>query len=289
MEENINIDTLLLLLDDRDEEVYIAVRDKLIETGPAILPVLEYALSSSTNLLHHDRLEKVIIQLKLIKLVEKISYWANSDNKTLLDGWILASTIHHPTIIPDKIELLVRKIVRDIWIELNDSLTSLEKVSIINHLFFEVYHFELNTSDIYAPENCLINNLLVSRKGNLISLCALYCIIAQKLNLPIHPIGVGQYLILGYYEPQISREVYGENADPYLFYINMEHKGAIIGAKELEYVVHDNKESLDYTSPLNEGALIKRLLLFLKQCYKMSGNEEKRKITTTLLDKLQKF
>lgn len=289
MEENINIDTLLLLLDDRDEEVYIAVRDKLLETGPAILPVLEYALSSSTNLLHHDRLEKVIIQLKLIKLVEKIASWANSDDKTLLDGWILASTIHHLTIIPDKIELLVRKIVRDIWIELNDSLTSLEKVSIINHLFFEVYHFELNTSDIYAPENCLINNLLVSRKGNLISLCTLYCIIAQKLNLPIHPIGVGQYLILGYYEPQISREVYGENADPYLFYINMEHKGAIIGAKELEYVVHENKESLDYTFSLNEGALIKRLLLFLQQCYRLSGNEEKRKITNTLLDKLQKF
>jgi hypothetical protein len=289
MEENINIDTLLLLLDDRDEEVYFAVRDKLLETGPAILPVLEYALSSSTNLLHHDRLEKVIIQLKLIKLVEKVASWANSDDKTLLDGWILASTIHHPTIIPDKIELLVRKIVRDIWIELNDSLTSLEKVSIINHLFFEVYHFELNTSDIYAPENCLINNLLVSRKGNLISLCTLYCIIAQKLNLPIHPIGVGQYLILGYYEPQISREVYGENADPYLFYINMEHKGAIIGAKELEYVVHENKESLDYTFSINEGALIKRLLLFLQQCYKLSGNEEKRKITHTLLDKLQKF
>jgi hypothetical protein len=289
MEENINIDTLLLLLDDRDEEVYFAVRDKLLETGPAILPVLEYALSSSTNLLHHDRLEKVIIQLKLIKLVEKVASWANSDDKTLLDGWILASTIHHPTIIPDKIELLVRKIVRDIWIELNDSLTSLEKVSIINHLFFEVYHFELNTSDIYAPENCLINNLLVSRKGNLISLCTLYCIIAQKLNLPIHPIGVGHYLILGYYEPQISREVYGENADPYLFYINMEHKGAIIGAKELEYVVHENKESLDYTFSLNEGALIKRLLLFLQQCYKLSGNEEKRKITNNLLDKLQKF
>lgn len=289
MEENINIDTLIRLIDDPDEEVYLAVRDKLLETGPAILPVLEFSLSNVSSLLQHERLEQIIIQLKLLKLVEKISVWANSEDKTLLEGWILISAIHHPTIIPEKIDLLIQKIVRDIWIELNDSLTSLEKVSVINHLFFEVYQFELNTADIYAPENCVINNLLVSRKGNLTSLCTLYCIIARKLNLPIHPIGVGQYLILGYYEPQISREVYGENADPYLFYINMEHKGAIIGAKELEYVVHENKESLEYSAPLPEGALIKRLLLTLRQCYQLRGNEEKRLVSNKLLDKLRKF
>ena len=289
MDENINIDTLLALIDDLDEEVYFAVRDKLLETGPSILPVLEYALNNASSLFQHDRLELIIIQLKLTKLLEHAALWANSEDKTLLDGWILASTIHYPNIVPDKIELLIRKIVRDIWIEFNDSLTSIEKVSVINHLFFEVYQFELNISDIYAPENCLINNLLVSRKGNLISLSTLYCIIAQRLNLPVHPIGIGHYLILGYYEPQISKEVYGENADPYLFYIKMEHKGAIIGAKELEYVVHENKESLELATPLTEGALIKKLLQFLWQCYQVNGNEEKKMITNKLLDKLRKY
>jgi hypothetical protein len=289
MEEIVNIDTLLALIDDRDEEVYFAIRDKFLEAGPAILPVLEFALSSSSSLLQHERLEQIIIQLKLSKLVEKTAQWANSEDKTLLDGWILVSTIHYPTIVPEKIDLLIQKIVRDIWIELNDSLTSLEKVTVINHLFFELYHFEINTSDIYAPENCLINNLLVSRKGNLISLSILYCIITKRLNLPIHPIGVGQYLILGYYEPQISKEVYGENADPYLFYINMEHKGAIIGTKELDYVVHENKENIQYSTLLNEGTMIKSLLLSLRQCYQLRGNEEKTLITSKLIDKLRRY
>lgn len=289
MEEIVNIDTLLALIDDRDEEVFFAVRDKLLETGPSILPVLEYALSSSTSLLHHERLELIINQLKLLKLVDKTASWINAEDKTLLDGWVLVSTIQHPTIAPDKIDLLIQKIVRDIWIELNDTLTSLEKVSVINHIFYELYNFELNTPDIYAPGNCLINNLLVSRKGNLISLATLYCIIAHKLNLPIHPIGIGQFLILGYYEPQISREVYGENADPYLFYISMEHKGAIIGAKELEYVVHENKESIENSTPLSEGMLIKKLLLFLRQCYQLKGDEEKTLITNKLLDKFRKY
>ncbi len=289
MDEIVNIDTLLALIDDRDEEVFFAVRDKLFESGPAILPVLEYALSNSENLLQHDRLELIISQLKLSRLVEKTAQWAISENKTLLDGWILANTIHYPTIAPEKIDVLIQKIVRDTWIEFNDALTSLEKVSIINHVFFELYHFELNTPDIYAPENCLINNLLVSRRGNLISLSTLYCILAQKLNLPIHPVGIGQYLIMGYYEPQISKEVYGENADPYLFYINMEHKGAIIGAKELEYFVHENKESLENATPLSAETLIKKLLVSLKQCYKSVGDDEKAELTEKLLEILRKF
>lgn len=288
MEEITNIDTLLALIDDHDEEVYFAVMNKLLETGPAILPVLEYALSSASNLLQHERLELIINQLKLSKLVDKTAQWANAQDKTLLEGWVLASTIHYPTISSDKIDLLIQKIVRDIWIELNDSLTSIEKVSIINHIFFELYHFELNTSDIFAPENCLINNLLVSRKGNFISLCTLYCILAQKLHLPIHPLEIGHYLILGYYEPHISREVYGENADPYLFYINMEHKGAIIGAKELEYVVRENKESLENATSLNQEMMIKKLLLSLRQCYQSNGDKEKSDLTNRLLEKLQK-
>jgi len=289
MENNISIDTLLSLLDDHDEEVYLAVKDKLLESGPAILPVLEYAITTSVNLLQHDRLEQIINELKLSKLQDKMASWANSDDKTLLEGWILASTIHYPTIIPDKIELLIQKITRDIWLELNDKFTSIEKVSIINHLFFDNYHFEVNSQDLNEPENCLINNILVSRKGNLISLATLYCIIAKRLELPIHPISVGQYLILGYYGPQISREVYGEHADPYLFYINMEHKGAIIGAKELEYVVHENKENIEFTAPLSEGTLIKKLLLMLKQCYRANGNQEKVNATNKLLEKLRRY
>ncbi len=289
MDEIVNIDTLLALIDDRDEEVFFAVRDKLIETGPAILPVLEYALNSSANLLQHDRLELIINQLKLSKLVDKTVQWIMSEEKTLLDGWILGNTIHYPSIAPDKIDVLIQKIVRDIWLEFNDTQTSLEKVSIINHVFFELYHFGLNTPDIFAPENCLINNLLVSRKGNLISLSTLYCIFAQRLNLPIHPIGIGQYLVLGYYEPLISKEVYGENADPYLFYINVEHRGAIIGAKELEYFVHENKENIENSIPLSEETLIKKLLISLKQCYQSSGDEEKAALTEKLLEKFRKY
>ena len=289
MDNIVNFDTLLALLDDRDEEVYFAVRDRLIQAGPAILPVLEYSLSSSSNLLQHERLEQIIRLLNISKLEEKTAKWANSENKTLLDGWILLSSIHYPAINLEKTEQHIQRIFFDIWLELNDSLTSIEKVSIINHIIYDLYHFELNVTDIYAPENCLLNNLLISRKGNLFSLATLYCILARKLKLPIYPVGIGQYVILGFYEPQISKEVYGDDNHPYLFYINLEHNGAIIGAKELEFVIHDNKEKAESIQPLSEGTLIKQLLLFLKKCYQTKGDLEKTEVAERLLDKLQKF
>jgi len=69
----------------------------------------------------------------------------------------------------------------------------------------------------------------------------------------------------------------------------MEHKGAIIGAKELEYFVHENKESLENAIPLNAETLIKKLLISLKQCYKSVGNDEKAELTEKLLEILRKF
>ena len=290
MDNIVNFDTLLALIDDHDDEVYTAVRDRLISAGPDILPVLEYALSSSINLLQHERLEQIINHLKISRLIEKTAKWASSDNKTLLDGWILLSSIHYPTILPEKIEQLIQRIYLDIWIEFNESLTSIEKVSIINHIFFNLYHFELNLADLNAPENCLINNLLVSRKGNQLSLATLYCILARKLNLPIHPLSIGQFIILGYYEPEIAKEVYGDDTNPYLFYINMEHKGAILGVRELEFVVHDIKEgSPENIAHLNEGKHIKQLLIVLKNNYLSKGLTAKAAVAAQLIDKLQKF
>ena len=68
----------------------------------------------------------------------------------------------------------------------------------------------------------------------------------------------------------------------------MEHKGAIIGAKELEYFVHENKENLENINPLNEGTMMKRLLSFLGKAYQLRGDEEKATFIKILLDKLRK-
>lgn len=286
MDQSINIPTLLFLLDDSDEEVYLIVRDKLIEAGTDNLPLFEKALGSADNLLQNERLESIIDQLKAISLGNKMVQWAHSENKSLLEAWALISSIQNIEVPSEKVEKLIQQLVQDIWLELNESQTSFEKIAIVNHVFFDTYHFELNYLDISAIENCYINNLLISRKGNPISLTILYCIIVKQLNLPVQPIGINYNMFLGYFDPKVSKEAYGESAHPFLFFINMEHKGAIVGIKEMEFFIKENKEYWNDRLVLSNEELIRKLLIFVKESYLAKGEGEKARIADDLLNKL---
>jgi hypothetical protein len=286
MTENINIKILLSLLDDSEEEVYIAVRKKLIEAVPDNLPLLEKALESSSNLIQHERLESIIDQVKTIRLGDKIVQWLHSEDKSLLEAWALISSIQKIEVPLEKVEKLIQQIVQDIWLELNDLQTSFERIAIVNHILFDTYHFELNHSDISAVETCFINNLLITRKGNPISLTVLYCIIARQLNLPLQPIGINYNMFLGYVDSTVSKEAYGEIAHPFLFFINMERKGGIVGIKEMEFFVKENKEYWNDRLILSNELLIRKLLTLIKDSYEAKGENDKSRIADDLLKKL---
>ncbi len=286
MIQNTYIQNLISLLDDSDEQVYVAVKYKLIEAGPDNLPLLESALKSSVNLLQHDRLEFIIDQLKIIRLGDKFSQWAHSGNKSLLQAWALISSIQKIEISTEKAEKLIQQIIQDIWMEINDLQTSFEKIAIVNHIFFNIYRFELNYSDISATENCFINNLLISRKGNQISLTILYCIIAKQLNLPVHPISINYKMFIGYMDPEVSKEAYGELPHPFLFFINMERKGGIVGIKEMEFFLKESKEEWSDRLILNNELLIGKLLTLLKKSFQAAGEMEKSHLADDLLNKL---
>ena len=287
MEEIPNIEALVALIDDPNEEVYNAVKNRLLEAGSNVVPLLNKCLNLTENLLQHDRLEQIIKQLNSDYLVERFQKWEQTEFRSMLEGWILVSSIKNPDLISENIDHIIQRIFRDAWIELNESLTSIEKVAIINQVFYEIHHFEINTSDFHAPESCYINKLLITKKGNLISLAILYCIIAEKFNLQIHSLGYGQYVILGYYEPKISRDVYGENASPYLFFIDIERNGAIIGANELNYLIHENVGTKNKLVHLGDTGLIRLLLIYLRQCYQIDDKSEKLPVINKMLDILQ--
>lgn len=288
--EHINIDVLINLLEDPDNEIYNAVSQKLISLGSDQLYNLEQALNSADTLLQHERLDKIITEIKNNTLGERVIKWVKSENRSLIDGWILVSSIQHPDISPEKINKYIFQLVNDVWLEFNDSLTSLEKTSVINHIFFDLHHFETNISDPGAPENCFIDNLLITKRGNYISLVLLYYIIGKQLQLPVVPISFKQYLLLGYYDPSVAYEAFGQESDPYLFYINPEHKGAIIGTRELEHFLQKEKKELKQLRIIeDELSLIKKLLSFIKQTYRSKGDLSKEVLAgkiLTLLDEL---
>ena len=93
-------------------------------------------------------------------------------------------------------------------------------------------------------------------------------------------------MFLGYYDPKVSKEAFGEIDHPFLFFINMEHNGAIVGIKEMDFFVKENKEYWNDRLILSNEVLIRKLLSYLKESYLSKGEEDNARIADDLLNKI---
>ena len=93
-------------------------------------------------------------------------------------------------------------------------------------------------------------------------------------------------MFLGYYDLKISQEAFGEIDHPFLFFINMEHNGAIVGIKEMDFFVKENKEYWNDRLILSNEVLIRKLLIFIRESYLAKGEDDKASLAENLLNKL---
>ena len=92
----------------------------------------------------------------------------------------------------------VEELRRDIWLEMNPNLTMLEKIKVMNHIFFELYNFQC--SDQIQDYSAILNisDLLQTRKGSSWIVGMLYLILCNKLQMPVKAVGFPDNLLLAY-------------------------------------------------------------------------------------------
>lgn len=278
------IDALISLLDDQDEMVFRSVKEKLLSLGSEILPKLEEALFTAGSIEHYKKLELVISLLKREIILEQMKDWLGNDNRNLLDGWLLVSSIHHPNISKEKIEGIIHKLYRDAWLEITESMTSLEKVSVINHILFRLNNFEISNGDTPNIRNIVVDKLLFSKVGDIFSLTILYIIIARNLHLDLLPIMLANKLLLVYEDNLASTLAFGTQSEKYLFYINVAHQGSVISPKEVQFLYDkSNKYGKTVTRVETDINLIRKLLNLMYLIYTGEGDQDKLLLTEDLL------
>lgn len=284
------IEALISLLDDQDELVFRSVKEKLLSLGSEVLPRLEDSLLLAESADQAVKLEEIISQLKREMIVDRMKLWIRSENRTLLDGWLLISSIHHPSISKEKIESTIQKINREVWLEITESMTSLEKVAVINHMLFKVNNFEISNSDFPVADNIVIDKLLFSKTGNIFSLTILYLIIARNLHMGLIPIMLANKLLLVYEDNLAASLAFGSPSDKYLFYINVAHRGSVISPKEVQFL-YDKSQKYGKVATRVETdiSLIKKLLNLLYLTYTNEGEQEKLLLTEDLLALLEGY
>lgn len=124
--------------------------------------------------------------------------WLSVSEDDLLYGVYLVARYQYPELRYEDIDKKVNAIRKDVWLELNDHLTALEKVRIINHILFDVHEFGRNNTNFMAPQNNFISDVLDSRKGNPVSLSVLYSVIAQRSGVPVYGVNLPKNYVMAY-------------------------------------------------------------------------------------------
>lgn len=284
------ISALINLLDDPDEGIYTHVKDKFVSYGTKIIPYLELAWEDSFDMVIQKRIEEIIHTIQFDTVNDGLVTWAKKEQDNLLKGILLVARYQYPDLDEEKIIKQINQIRHDVWLEINDELTALEKVKIINHIMFDVHQFSGNIANYHAPQNSFINTVLESKKGNPVSLGIIYMIIAQELKIPVYGVNLPEHFIVAYVDEfanLINPE--SDNSDHILFYINPFSKGIIFNRKDIDQFLQQLKlePKTQFYQPCSNTDIIKRVLRNLVYSYEKLGHEEKVAELSLLLKNLE--
>lgn len=276
------INALITLLDDPDKNIYQAISQTLMDKGIEIVPDLERAWGNSSISSVQDRIENIIQKIQLNHVHSSLVVWMNNGATDLLEGSYIVAKYQYPDLGFYEIVNAIDKIKHDVWLEINDNLTALEKVRVINHILFDIHKFTANNSNYYSPQNSYINQVLQSKKGNPISLAIVYAVVAQKLGLPVYGVNLPKNFILAYKDEYHDLFPSGEEV---LFYVNPFNKGAVLGRKEIDIFLkqqHITPEPIFY-NPCGNIEIIQRMIMNLIYSYEKLGYESKVKDLNSLM------
>ncbi len=266
---------LIQLLDEPDEQVYAAIRSNIIAMGVVALPLLEEADNNTLAPKESARIEKIMNAIRVEDVFAKLKSWAEHDSHNLLEAWILISNFHSPEDGKESMKTQVNKLYRDIWVEMNSELTALEKIRVVNHVFYNVYRFDALQEKKPVLPPYLLGNVLRMQKGNPLSMALLYLIIMQRLNIPMFGVNLPKHLILAYMNGNIlSKPVADYSEEEVLFYLNPFNKGAIFRKSEVELFIRQMriKEQESFFLPCENKVIIRRLLQELTMLHKKNHN-----------------
>jgi regulator of sirC expression with transglutaminase-like and TPR domain len=275
--KNSELEALISMLDEPSDPVFDKVREKILGYGIVAVPHLEKAWDNSFDRIIQGRIENILHHIQKANLKRELSNWKQNEKLNLLKGFCLASKYSYPELNIPLIEEKIDKIVKDIWLELNDNLTALEKIKVINHVLFDIHGFKGYKDTKEPTQPLFINTLLESKQGSHLTLGILIIIICQKLEIPVYGVDLPQHFILAYLDEIQEDRFKTPNEKEVLFYINPFNKGAVFTKREIEvFLKHIKlKPSPKFYEPCDNIILIKRLFESIMVTYQHLGQHEK--------------
>ena len=262
------IKALVSLLDDEDYEVLNHVETKIRSMGDTVIPYLEDRWEeSSLSPLMQKKLEDLIHDLQYNAFYDRLLNWRNTGSEDLLEGMWAIATYQYPELSMEKLRQDVEQIYYEVWLEIRDGMHPMDQIKTLNSVIFGKLKFGANTKHFHSASNSMLNIVIDLKKGNPISLCVIYLLVAQKLNLPIWGVNLPNLFILTYKSGNMQ------------FYINVFNRGLVFSRVDIDnYIAQFNfPQNEIFYQPCNNLDIIRRVLRNLTLAFEKVGDDDKVK------------
>jgi regulator of sirC expression with transglutaminase-like and TPR domain len=268
------IKALVSLLDDEDTQIISQIEEKILSLGTTIIPFLEHEWENNFNPQVQRRIEELIHTLQFELVKERVTEWYNSPDHDLISGMWVVATYQYPDLELIKLRQELEQIYYETWLEFKPDLYPFDQIKIINSVFFNKLKFGANTKNFHSPGNSMINIVLETRKGNPITLCVLYMLVAQKLKLPVHGVNLPNLFVLTYKDEAHTQ-----------FYINAFNKGLIFSRQDIENYINELHlaPQPSFFEPCSNLEIIRRVFRNLIMSFDKMGEHAKAEEVKELL------
>lgn len=286
MKNTKEIKALFHLLDDPDMEIYNTVSDKIIHFGRDIIPNLENYWEQTEDNEVQERIEDIIHKVNIKDVVERMELWLQHDQPNLLDGALILARFQFPDLNEAEVRKTIRDIYQSCWLELNNYLTPLEQVNIINSIFYNMFKFQgLDIEDTKANQ-FFINQVLESRTGNNYSLALLYQYLCELVDIPVFAVVLPKQYFLAYFSASYDfREVEKEGRLKIQLYIDP-CNGMVYSQNDVDVYIKKYELEIEEENfkPQSPKQVIYHCIESLTYVYEQGGDVEKVKELKRLLE-----
>ena len=265
---------LISLLDDEDYEILTHVEGKIRSLGEDIIPYLESEWEQQGFNPHlQKKIENLIHDLQFTTLKERLLVWKETGAMDLLEGMWLIATYQYPDLNLEKMRTDLEQIFYDVWLEFKHGMHPADQIKTLNYVFFQKLKFGANTKNFHSASNSMLNVVLESKKGNPISLCVIYMLVARKLGIPLYGVNLPNLFVLTYKSEQLQ------------FYINVFNRGLAFTRNDIDnYIAQLNLAPSDiFYQPCNNLEIVKRVLRNMILAFEKIGDDDRINETEMLL------
>jgi len=219
------IKALISLLDD--PEIAPQIQNEIQNLGETIIPYLEESWEETLDPQQQQRLEDLIHQLQFEGLQQRLRVWRDSGAEDLLEGMWLLNSYQYPDADLQALNRAIEQLRFEAWTLLRSEMHPADQVQVLNHVIFRNHKFSANTQHFHSPANSMLQRVIETKRGNPLSLCVIYLLVAQRLDLPVYGVNLPNLFVLTY---QLADQ-------PLSFYINCYNRGVVLSRADIEHYV----------------------------------------------------